>query len=62
VLRHTFCMAIGEREGLDVVAELAGHAEGRTSNATRTSPRRVAAARSKQAFGSGTFAGGGGER
>jgi membrane protein len=31
VLRHTFCTAIAERAGLDVAAELAGHADVRTS-------------------------------
>jgi site-specific recombinase XerD len=58
VLRHTFCTAIAEREGLDVVAELAGHADVRTSKRYVT----VTAARTRgavdQAFGSGAFAGG----
>jgi site-specific recombinase XerD len=58
VLRHTFCTAIAEREGLDVVAELAGHAD------VRTSKRYVAVttARTQSAidavFGVGNFAGG----
>lgn len=58
VLRHTFCTAIAEREGLDVVAELAGHADVRTSKRYVT----VTAARIQSAidgaFGAGTFAGG----
>ena len=58
VLRHTFCTAIAEREGLDVVAELAGHADVRTSKRYVT----VTAARTRSAieaaFGAGTFAGG----
>ena len=61
VLRHTFCTAIAERAGLDVVAELAGHADVRTSKRYVT----VTAARTRgavdQAFGSGTFAGGWGQ-
>jgi site-specific recombinase XerD len=62
VLRHTFCTAIAEREGLDVVAELAGHADVRTSKRYVT----VTGARTRnaidQAFGAGAFAGGWGER
>jgi integrase/recombinase XerD len=58
VLRHTFCTAIAEREGLDVVAELAGHADVRTSKRYVT----VTAARTQSAidaaFGAGSFAGG----
>jgi integrase len=61
VLRHTFCTAIAERAGLDVVAELAGHADVRTSKRYVT----VTAARTQTAinaaFGTGTFAGGWGE-
>jgi site-specific recombinase XerD len=61
VLRHTFCTAIAEREGLDVVAELAGHADVRTSKRYVT----VTAARTQNAiegaFGAGTFARGWGE-
>jgi site-specific recombinase XerD len=48
VLRHTFCTAIAEREGLDVVAELAGHADVRTSKRYVTSPPPAPAARSRQ--------------
>jgi integrase/recombinase XerD len=62
VLRHTFCTAIAEREGLDVVAALAGHADVRTSQRYVT----VTAARTQsaidQAFGAGSFAGGWGWR
>lgn len=61
VLRHTFCTAIAEREGLDVVAELAGHADVRTSKRYVT----VTTARTQHAidaaFATGTFAGGWGE-
>ena len=61
VLRHTFCTAIAEREGLDVVAELAGHADVRTSKRYVT----VTAARTRGAiehtFGTGSFAGGWGQ-
>jgi integrase/recombinase XerD len=57
VLRHTFCTAIAEREGLDVVAELAGHADVRTSKRYVS----VTAARTQSAidgaFGAGSFAG-----
>jgi integrase/recombinase XerD len=58
VLRHTFCTAIAEREGLDVVAELAGHADVRTSKryVTVTASRTQTAI--DHAFGSGIFAGG----
>jgi integrase/recombinase XerD len=62
VLRHTFCTAIAERKGLEVVAELAGHADVRTSKryVTVTAERTLSAI--DHAFGAGTFAGGWGER
>jgi site-specific recombinase XerD len=58
LLRHTFCTAIAEREGLDVVAALAGHADVRTSKryVTVTASRTQTAI--DHAFGSGSFAGG----
>jgi site-specific recombinase XerD len=58
VLRHTFCTAIAERERLDVVTELAGHANARTSKRYVT----VTTARTQHAVdhacGTGTFGGG----
>jgi site-specific recombinase XerD len=58
VLRHTFCTAIAERAGLDVVAELAGHADVRTSKRYVTVTARRTQTAIDHAFGSGSFAGG----
>lgn len=61
VLRHTFCTAIAEREGLDIVAEIAGHADVRTSKRYVTVTAARAQSAIDHAFDTGSFAGGWGD-